>query len=64
MKSRLKCDKKITEETDVCRKCSCTQERKETKNDDGTGRGVWALLGFFIPVAGLILYLIWKEISI
>lgn len=64
MKSRLKCGKKITEETDVCRKYSCTQERKETKNDDGAGGFVWALLGFFIPVAGLILYLIWKEISI
>ena len=64
MKSRLKCGKKITEETDVCRKYSFTQERKEAKYDDGTGGFVWALLGFFIPVAGLILYLIWKEISI
>ncbi len=31
----------------------------ETQNDEGGF--LWGLLGFLVPVAGLILYLVWKD---
>ncbi len=33
---------------------------KETNTDDKGGCG-WGLLGFCVPLVGLILYLVWKE---
>ena len=61
MKFCSKCGKKITKETDVCRRGSCTHELKNIKNDDGIIGFGWVLFGFFIPVAGLILYFVWKN---
>ncbi len=37
-----------------------TGNARATANDDASSLG-WAVLGFFIPLAGLILYLVWKN---
>ena len=37
-----------------------TGNARATANDDASSLG-WAVLGFFIPLVGLILYLVWKN---
>lgn len=45
----------------ICPKCGCaTGNRKAPAAEDSSGFG-WAVLGFFIPIVGLILYLVWKN---
>lgn len=54
------CGKEIHDEAVVCPGCGCaTGERGFPKNDDASSLG-YAVLGFFIPVVGLILWLLWK----
>ena len=36
------------------------REKKRNKETDSSSLG-WAVLGFFIPLVGLILYLVWKD---
>lgn len=58
-----KCGKKIDEEAVICPYCGVPQGKVTTKTggvkDDGNIG--WGILGFFIPLAGLILYLIWRD---
>lgn len=58
MKFCSKCGKEIVEEAVVCPHCGCAVT--ETKPDDTPSMG-FAVLGFFLPLIGFILYLIWKE---
>lgn len=44
----------------VCPGCGCAQKNELQKADDHSSFG-WALLGFCIPLVGLILYLVWKD---
>ena len=37
-----------------------TGNMRASANDDASSLG-WAVLGFFIPLVGLILYLVWKN---
>lgn len=61
-----KCGTKLPENSSFCSECGTsvnevlnsqnTNIKKESNDVFG-----WGILGFFIPVVGLILYLIWKQ---
>ncbi len=53
------CGQQINDEAVICPHCGCStnnEKQKEAKANIG-----WGLLGLFIPMAGLILYLLWKN---
>lgn len=61
----VKCGKEIHDEAVVCPHCGCAtgkpfpnQQQKNYNPDDAPNIG-YAILGFLIPIVGLILYLIW-----
>lgn len=47
-----KCGKEIRDDAVVCTNCGCGVDKRST---------VAAILGFFLPLAGLLIYLIEKE---
>ncbi len=56
-----KCGNEIRDDAMICPKCGCaTGNRNAPAAEDSSGFG-WAVLGFFIPIVGLILYLVWKN---
>ena len=58
-----KCGKEVNDEAVVCIHCGCAIENKKAStanSNDAPSTGL-ALLGFFIPLVGLILYLINKD---
>ena len=58
-----KCGKEVNDEAVVCIHCGCAIENKKsslTDSNDAPNIG-FAVLGFFIPLVGLILYLINKD---
>lgn len=58
MKYCLKCGKEIMDEAVICPGCGCSQKVQNVTDSSSLG---WGLLGFCIPIVGLILYLIWKN---
>lgn len=54
------CGNAIAPNAAVCLHCGQSVMRHATGSDD-TGSFGWAVLGFFVPVAGLILWLLWKD---
>ena len=55
------CGKEINDEAVVCVHCGCDLKKKKvfiTVDSDNVG---WIALGFFIPLAGLIVYLNYKD---
>ena len=59
MKYCQKCGAELVDEAVVCPSCGCAQGKTVTETDGG-GFG-WALLGFCIPIVGLILWLVWRD---
>lgn len=59
MKYCHKCGKELFDEAVICPGCGCEQE-KITSLSDSSSFG-WALVGFLVPIVGLILYLMWKD---
>ncbi|MFW5889260.1 MAG: zinc ribbon domain-containing protein [Bacillota bacterium] len=58
------CGNPVEEDQDVC--LTCGKKLKKTEVDfssstKDTGDFGWGLLGFCIPIVGLILYLVWKD---
>ena len=53
------CGAEIDDNAVVCPKCGVTQQNKLEVVDNG-GFG-WGLLGFCLPIVGLILVLVWKD---
>ena len=53
------CGQEIPDNAPFCAHCGVAQNQ-QTQTVDNGGLG-WGLLGFFIPIAGLILYLIWMD---
>lgn len=65
MKYCTKCGKEIMDDAVICTGCGCAQDTMpESKivisaNDASTVK--YSLLGFFIPIVGLILYFVWHD---
>lgn len=58
-----RCGAKLPENSEFCPECG-NSIKEVSKNEVVQSSGssfVWGILGFFIPLAGLILYLIWKQ---
>lgn len=59
-----KCGKEINDNAVVCVYCGCAVEKRKNaiaeRPDDAPSMG-FAVLGFFIPLVGLILYLVNKD---
>lgn len=68
MKFCSHCGNEVLDEAIVCPKCGCRVDyanaamsyRQVPSPDDAPNAG-YAVLGFFIPLVGLILYLIWEK---
>ncbi|NCU32723.1 MAG: zinc-ribbon domain-containing protein [Candidatus Moranbacteria bacterium] len=59
MKYCQKCGQQLENNATYCNRCGSTAEGGENPYDSGSIG--WGLLGFFIPLVGLILYLNWKD---
>ncbi len=55
-----KCGAQIDDQAVVCPKCGVAQNSQLTQGSDNGGF-LWSLLGFCIPLVGLILFLVWKD---
>lgn len=53
------CAKEIDDKAVICPHCGVPQTQAPQVVDDGSFG--WGLLGFCIPVVGLVLFLIWKD---
>jgi drug/metabolite transporter (DMT)-like permease len=62
MKYCSNCGSQLNEGADVCLNCGKSVNSRQTINivNDSGGFG-YGCLGFFIPLVGLILYLVWKN---
>lgn len=60
MKFCSKCGKEINNDAVVCVHCGCAIEKVPLSPKDAPSTG-FAVLGFFIPIVGLILYLVNKD---
>lgn len=54
------CGNELKEGADVCLNCGKVLRQTQSNQQD-TGSAGWAVLGFFFPLVGLILYIIWKS---
>ena len=62
MKYCTNCGNKVEENSFVCTHCGVKIKNDVvTSNVNDNGGFAWSLLGFFVPVVGLILYLVWKD---
>ena len=55
-----KCGKEIMDEAVVCIHCGCSTKETPVGKEDAPNAGL-AVLGFFFPIIGLILWLFYKE---
>lgn len=67
-----KCGKALDPDAKFCPECGCAQDGTDTvvstgttvtkaPNPSDTGSIGWGILGFLIPIAGLILWICWKN---
>lgn len=57
------CGKEIDNQAYVCPHCGVRTERNDgsTADADSGSKAGWGVLSFFIPLVGLILFLMWKQ---
>lgn len=55
------CGKEVEDDAVVCIHCGRSLREENPVAYDDTGSIGWGFLGFFFPVVGLILYLVWKD---
>ena len=55
------CGNKLDNNIDVCLKCGIKLKNEYNNVTHDNGGIGWSLLGFFVPLAGLILYFIWRK---
>jgi hypothetical protein len=61
MKYCSNCGKEVSENQDVCLNCGKSLSTHRISNSNDVGGFGWGLLGFCVPLVGLILYLVWKD---
>lgn len=64
MKYCPNCGKEVDPKAIICPHCGVTLTNSNlinTQSQNDNGSVWWAVLGFFIPVVGLILYIVWKD---
>ena len=61
MKYCAHCGKELAETNSFCPACGCAQGAPAVKPPTDSSNAGYAVLGFFIPLVGLILWLIWKD---
>ncbi len=49
------------DEAVICPACGCSQKEMTAASSQDASSFGWGLLGFCIPLVGLILYLVWKD---
>lgn len=54
----MHCGKKIDENLLICPHCGTAQNQVTKKDYGGIG---WGILGYFVPMSGIILFFIWKN---
>ena len=59
MKYCSNCGNEVKENQDFCLNCGVKLSKKSDAVDNG-GFG-WGLLGFLVPIAGLVLFLMWND---
>jgi hypothetical protein len=55
------CGKEVSDKAVVCINCGRSLNNKPVSEKPDAPDIGYAILGFFVPIAGLILYLIWKD---
>lgn len=55
------CGKEILPNAAVCLGCGRSVSKMREKQEDANASAGWWWLGFFVPLAGLILWLIWND---
>lgn len=55
------CGNQIDEGAAVCVKCGCATEKMNENKAAEIPDFIWGILGFFVPIAGLILWILWKD---
>jgi len=56
------CGEQLNENQAVCLKCGAAVEQpKSTPQVSDEGGIGWGLLGFCVPIVGLVLYIVWKD---
>ena len=65
MKYCTNCGKEIDEKAVICVHCGCAvaNQTPEVQNGNDTNPVLFGLLGALVPVAGLILFILWKNTS-
>lgn len=58
MKFCKNCGAEVADEAVLCVKCGCSLSQT---NKDDKPNGGFAVLGFFVPIVGLILFLVWNK---
>ncbi len=53
-----KCGKELDDEAVICPYCGCSTSGGKANDSKSMG---YAVLGFFLPVVGFILWLVWKD---
>lgn len=63
MKYCSNCGAEVNIGQDVCLNCgfAIAKNHNNKASDKDTGSVLWGILGFFFPIVGLILYLVWKD---
>lgn len=57
-----KCNAELAKDATFCNSCGTkvVEEAKTEKTSEGSSFG-WGVLGFFVPIVGLILFLVWRQ---
>ena len=59
------CGAQLNNQDKYCAQCGVTNQPQPMMQNQMTntesGHWLWGLLGFFLPIAGLILFIIWKD---
>ncbi|MDE6661380.1 MAG: hypothetical protein K2J93_06125 [Anaeroplasmataceae bacterium] len=63
MKYCSHCGEQLNDEAVVCVKCGCSVASPKNKvlEDPNESTLLYAVLGYFVPLAGLILFVLWNE---